>query len=661
MSLRTRLFGRPLRSVDEAAETIGPLAGIPVLGLDALASAAYGPEAALTVLLVLGAAAGRYVVPITAVILALLATVFLSYQQTIPAYPNGGGSYTVAKENLGANAGLLAASALAVDYVLNVAVAISAGVGAIVSAVPALLPHTLALCLGVLALLTFVNLRGVREAGALFLLPTYLFVGTLAVTIAIGAARVMGAGGHPAPVTAPPAPVAASGAVTLWLLLRAFASGCTALTGVEAVSNGVPLFRAPAVTNARRTLTGIVAILAALLAGIVWLARAYHVTATVPGAPGYQSVLSILVAAVAGRGVFYGVTMAAVVTVLCLSANTSFADFPRLCRLLALDAYLPAGFAHRGRRLVFNQGILALALLSAGLLVAFGGVTDRLIPLFAVGAFLAFTMSQAGMVAHWRRLRAGAARAPGTPAPSGWAWKAVMNGAGALATGATVLVVLVSKFTEGAWFTALVIPALLALLRGVRRHQERVDAALAVAGPVDFGAPAAGSLGTGGARGAPPLVVLPVRRLNRLAHRGVQLAAALSPDVEVVQVLAEDGPDTSDLRPDWEALVARPAAAAGVPAPRLVSLPSAYRERFAPIVRHVRDLALAHPSRTVAVLVVEVVERRWYDRLLNGQRALLLRELLLDRGVPNTVVVSAPWYLPGEEYTGGATIAGGGA
>jgi amino acid transporter len=400
MSLRELLFGRPLRSEEQEAQKIGPLRGIPVLGLDALASAAYGPEAALTILIPAGAAASAYIGPVSAVIIALLALVYLSYRQTIAAYPNGGGSYTVASENLGRIPGLIAASALALDYVLNAAVAISAGVGAVVSAVPALLPHTLALCLAILALLTLVNLRGVRESGLVFMAPAYAFLGCLGVTIVIGVVRALGAHGHPVPVATPPVPGRATAAVGTWLVLRAFASGCTAMTGVEAVSNGVPIFKDPAVRMAQRTLTVIVASLAALLAGIAYLSHAYGIVATPPGRAGYESVLSQLIAAVTGRGVFYYGAIASVVAVLCLSANTSFAGFPRLCRVLALDEYLPAEFAHPGRRLVYSVGIVGLALLAGLLLVVFGGITDRLIPLFAVGAFLAFTMSQAGMVVH---------------------------------------------------------------------------------------------------------------------------------------------------------------------------------------------------------------------------------------------------------------------
>ncbi|HLY16444.1 MAG TPA: APC family permease, partial [Bryobacteraceae bacterium] len=372
------LFGSPLATSDERAQKIGPIAGIPIFGLDALSSAAYGPEAALTLLIPLGAAGVAYIVPISASIIVLLTIVFFSYRQTIETYPGGGGSYTVARANLGAFAGLLAAAALMIDYILTVAVGISAGVGALVSAVPGLQPHTLLMCLVILAIITVVNLRGVRETGAVFLIPTYLFVATLLGAIAIGLIKTLLGGGHPAPVVPLPAAPNAVAAVSVWLVLKAFASGCTAMTGVEAVSNGVKAFREPTGRNARTTLTVIIALLIVMLAGIAYLVRAYGIAATDPGAAGYQSVLSMLVAAVAGKGLFYYVTIGSILLVLALSANTAFADFPRLCKVISQDGYLPRSFGSRGRRLVYSQGVYVLAGFSALLLTLFAGITDRL-------------------------------------------------------------------------------------------------------------------------------------------------------------------------------------------------------------------------------------------------------------------------------------------
>src|ERR1022692_2363453 len=447
MSLGDLLFGKPLATYEDSEQRLGPLAGIGVFGLDALSSAAYGPEAALTLLIPLGALGVHYVVPISLGIIALLVIVFISYLQTIAAYPGGGGSYTVARENLGPRAALLAAAALIVDYILVVAVGISAGVGALVSAVPSLQPHTLSICLGILAAVTLVNLRGIRETGNLFMVPTYAFIASLLGAIAWGLVKALLSGGHPTPVIPPHAFKSTATMAGAWVLLQAFSSGCTAMTGVEAVSNGVKAFREPAVQSARRALTGNIGILILMLGGIAWLARVYQVGATDPGQPGYESVLSQLVGAVSGHGVFYFVTMASVVVVLALSANTAFSDFPRLCQIVAGDDYLPHGFASRGRRLVFSEGIYVLAFLAGLLLFIFNGVTDRLIPLFAVGAFLAFTLSQAGMVVHWKRLGGRGA------------WQSMLiNGLGATATAVTLLPstfrIFIPRMCTGAWPTS---------------------------------------------------------------------------------------------------------------------------------------------------------------------------------------------------------------
>src|SRR6266550_1563449 len=400
MNILDLLVGKPLATSEERAEQVGPLQGIPIFGLDALSSAAYGPEAALTLLIPLGLLGLNYIIPLSAAIIALLTIVYFSYRQTIAAYPGGGGSYTVARYNLGARPSLLAAAALLTDYILTAAVGISAGVGALISAVPSMQRHTLSICIGILIVVTLVNLRGVREAGVVFMVPTYLFVGTLFIVIGGGLIRTLLSGGHPTPVTPPPPPPTVTEAVSYWLLLKVFSSGCTALTGVEAVSNGVKAFREPAVKNAQRTLTVIILVLAVLLAGISYLVKVYGIAATDPGRPGYQSLLSMLIAAVFGKGYFYYLTMGSILFVLSLSANTAFADFPRLCRAIAQNNYLRHAFGYLGRRLVYTYGIAVLAVLCGGLLILFGGVTDRLIPLYAVGAFLAFTLSQSGMVVH---------------------------------------------------------------------------------------------------------------------------------------------------------------------------------------------------------------------------------------------------------------------
>jgi amino acid transporter len=621
MAITDWLLGRTLASDEEGEQRVGVLAGIPMLGLDALGSAAYGPEAALALLIPLGAVGPFYIGPISTLIIALLLVVYLSYRQTIEAYPYGGGSYTVAKENLGTTAGLLAAAALMLDYVLVVAVGISAGVGALISAVPSLQPFTLPLCLSILVLITVVNLRGVRESGLAFVLPTYLFVGSLLAVLAIGTLKALLAGGRPEPVAELPPLPSATTAASVWLLMRSFASGCTAMTGVEAVSNGVSAFREPSVVHARRTLTAIILLLAVMLAGIAYLCWAYGIGAREENEPGYDSILSQLTGAVVGRGWFYYVTIGSVLSVLALSANTGFADFPRLCRVIAMDGFLPHSFAHRGRRLVYSRGILVLATLSAGLLIAFGGITDKLIPLFAVGAFLAFTLSQAGMVAHWRT--AGGPHAGRSM---------VINAAGAVCTAVALAVVLVSKFAEGAWVIVLLIPVLLALFVGVRTHYQTVAREVATAAPLD-----ATSL-------QPPLVLLPIRGWTAITRKALRFALKISPDIYALHV-ADDEKILVDLEDTWEERVREPAIAAGLAPPKLFVIYSPYRKLYGPLKQVVSDLERAHPGRDLVVIVPEVVRTRWYHYLLHNQTAALIKAYLLFSGFRRVVIINVPWYL----------------
>jgi amino acid transporter len=621
MGLIDVVFGRPLASSEDEGERITPTQGIPTFGLDALSSAAYGPEAALTILLPLGLLGVRYILPLMFAIIAILIIVFFSYRQTIAAYPNGGGSYTVARENLGNGAGLMAGAALMIDYLLNVAVGISAGIGALVSALPSLQPHTLALCLAVLAILTMVNLRGVKEAGSAFVFPTYFFVGTLTIVIAIGLYKIIVSGGHPAAVVsltqAKTGAQATAQMVGVWILVKAFASGCTALTGVEAVSNGVQAFKKPVVPAARATLTAIIAILIVLLGGIAVLVKYYGIMATDPGASGYQSVLSLLTAAVAGKGIFYNVTMFSVLLVLCLSANTSFADFPRLCRMVARDNYLPHSLTTRGRRLVFSEGIWALAILAALLLILFGGVTDRLIPLFAVGAFLAFTLSQAGMVGHWRKNAKGGQAAGGM----------FINGFGALATGLTLIVIVVAKFAEGAWVVVLLLPMLLVFMGRIRRHYEAANEEVALKGKkVELHTEYMG----------PPIVLVPVDRWNAATEKALQFALSLSPDVQAVHVTC----DADDDKTPWDE---KPPA--GTRLPKLVTLPSPYRLVVHPIVDYVLKVEKENPERTVAVVIASMVERHWYHYFLHNQRGQMLTALLLLGGDERINIINVPWHL----------------
>ncbi len=605
---------------DEKSERIGPSKGIPIFGLDALSSAAYGPEAAMTLLIPLGMAGVVYIWPISISIVVLLGIVYFSYRQTIQAYPQGGGSYTVASENLGTWAGLLAAASLMVDYILTAAVGISAGVGALVSAVPSLQKHTLSMCLGILFVLTIVNLRGVRETGGIFLIPTYLFIACLLGMIAIGMFKAIAAGGHPVPVVAPPRLMSATAGVSAWLLLRAFASGCTAMTGVEAVSNGVMAFKDPPDKYARQTLTIIIVILMVMLLGIAYLAPHYGVAATQPGLAGYQSVLAQLLAAITGQGWFYWTSIVSILVVLSLSANTAFADFPRLSRAIALNGYLPFALTLRGRRLIFAEGVYALAILTAILLTIFGGVTDRLIPLYAVGAFMAFTLSQAGMVVHWKRTGGPGARK-----------SMFVNGLGAVATAITVAVVLIAKFTEGAWITVLLIPALILMMRGIRHHYDRVAIETETDAPVNTHDLCA------------PIVLIPVDRWSVISEKALRFAWGLSRDIRVLHV--ECGEETESLCNNWERLVANPAREANLPVPELTLLKSPFRFVVKPIVAYALNLEKQNPQTHVAVIVPELVEARWYYLFLHNNRSSLLKALLLFEGSQRISIINVPWHL----------------
>jgi amino acid transporter len=680
MSVLDFILGRRLASSEEPQQRLGPIRGIPIFGLDALSSAAYGPEAALTVLLPAGVAGLVYVLPLTSAVILVLTIVYFSYRQTIAAYPTGGGSYTVARANLGARAGLVAAAALMIDYILNVAVAISSGVGALISAIPSLQPYTLTMCLAILCSLCLVNLRGLRETGSIFLIPTTLFVACLFTVIAIGIMKRFWPGEPDAIVHSSFLPQSQQ-AVTTWLLLKAFASGCTALTGVEAVSNGVQAFREPVVVNARRCLTAIVLILIVLLAGVGYLTHAYQILARPPGEPGYESILSQMTRTVAGGGWFYQLTIASILIVLTCSANTSFADFPRVCRALAVDGYLPQSFANRGRRLVYSEGTIVLTILSAILLWAFGGITDRLIPLFAVGAFVAFTFSQAGMVMHWNR----------NPAP-GARRKQIMNAVGAITTGCTTVIIAVAKFAEGAWVSILLFICLFRLMTAVKKHYDELEREVD-APPIlnDCAVPN-------------PIVVVPAEKWNRVTRRAILFAFSISSDVKIVHVtigeekqtdkatdvkvvhsnpgyenqneeradaqmarvkpmeeeqteeeVAQDPPEgeaqTDTVKdPDkvpslWYQELKRSAEKAGCPVPSLTTLPSPYRLIIDTIIEHVLELERRHPDRTIAVVIPELVEPRWYYYFLHNQRGKLLAARLLFEGDRRIVVVNVPWNL----------------
>jgi amino acid transporter len=515
---------------------------------------------------------------------------------------------------------LLAGAALMVDYVLEVAVGISAGVGALVSAFPKLQPHTLALCLAILLILTMMNLRGARAAGAAFMAPTYLFIVCLLVMIGWGAVETVLSGGHPHPVIAPPQLGHATEMISLWILLKAFSSGCTAMTGVEAVSNGVCAFKDPHQKSAQITLTVIIILLGVLLLGIGLLVPVYHIAATDPTGPGYQSVLSQLLAAITGRGIFYYVTIASILLVLALSANTGFADFPRLCHNIARDRYLPFAFTLRGRRLVYSGGIYVLATFAAILLILFGGVTDRLIPLFAIGAFLAFTLSQAGMVMHWRKVRG-----------KGWQFSLALNGIGAIATGITVCVVLATKFTSGAWITAIVIPLIILTMLAIHRHYRWVAKQVAVKNGLDI------------AHLEQPIVVVPIPGWNRVTSKALRFALSLTSDVYCVHVKNEENEQPLEVL--WQQNVLAPMQQAGLAPPHLIQIESPMRRVILPILDQIIQIEQDNPSRQVLVLLPELVEGRWYYYFLHNQRAAALKTLLYLKGTKRIIVANVPWYL----------------
>lgn len=622
MWLLDKLIGKPLASFESEGQKIGVWTGLPILGLDGLSSAAYGPEAALAILLPLSSMGLDYIGPIILTILAVLTIVYFSYRQTISAYPNGGGSYTVASENLGNNAGLLAAAALMLDYVLNVAVGISAGIGALVSAVPSFLPYTLPLRLVALATITMINLRGVRDTGVAFAAPTYLFIVTLLLAIGIGIFKVIVSGGHPEPIVAPPAlPAPTMGMAGLWLLLRAFASGCTAMTGVEAVSNAVGAFATPTIQNAKCTLTAIVAILVCYwevwpiwymaITSARWMKRKPDIRLF------FHSWLRL------SRAGAFSITLLWAVLSLCWPFRLIqvLLIFPRLARLLAEDKYFPHTFALRGRRLDYTIGILFLAFVAGLLLIVFHGITDALIPLFAVGAFMAFTLSQAGMVVHWHRESGKQALA-----------SLIINGAGAVATGAAVVIMLVAKFTEGAWITVLLIPALVLLLKFIKGHYDYVvrktESPLAInLSQMDQ-----------------PIAVMPIDKWSIQNENGLRFALRISSDVIAVHVMIDEE-KCADLQKSWDQYVIRPVDQAHMHEPKLVILSSPYRLFQRPFLEYVLKLEQENPERIIAVVVPELVQSRWHQYLLHNHRAAGLKEFLLRAGDRRIVVINVPWYL----------------
>lgn len=616
VDIRSVLLGSPLPTAAEEEQRLGKIKALAIFSSDALSSVAYATEEILLVLVLAGTGALRFSLPIALAISALLAIVASSYFQTVHGYPSGGGAYIVAYDNLGLLPGLIAGGALLIDYVLTVAVSITAGIAAMTSAVPALYPLRIELCLLAIVLITWANLRGVKESGTLFAIPTYAFVLLALSLITTGLVRM--ATGHL------PGPIQPTGllpedqlqGVTLFLLLRAFASGCTALTGVEAISNGVQAFKRPAARNAGITLIAMAVLLGVMFLGITALGRQLNIAPVE-----HETVVSQIGRQIFGGGIVYGLLQAATTLILVLAANTSFNGFPRLAAILAQDRFLPRQLTNLGDRLVFANGIVALALAASVLVALFGGQTHRLIPLYAIGVFLSFTLSQAGMVRHWFSIRG-----------EGWHWKASINGLGALVTGVVLVVVVSTKFLHGAWLVLLLIPALVMVFRVIKRHYATLAAQLSLNGQV-------AEKWTSVATGRRHKVVVPISGIHRGTLAALRFARSMSEDVTAVMI---------DVEPQVTARVKERWPSWGQDVP-LEVLESPYRSTLAPLLRFLETVDQREPERGLAVVVLpEFVPARWWHELLHNQTARLIkRALIYRRGHTggDRVVIDVPYHL----------------
>jgi amino acid transporter len=601
--LKRLLVGQPIPLAQARHERLSKTVALAVFASDPLSSNAYATEEILFVLILAGGAALSYSLPIAIGISALLAIVVISYRQTVQAYPQGGGAYLVAKDNLGQVPALVAAGALLVDYVLTVAVSVAAGIAAVTSAVPGLLPYRVILGVIAIGAVAVGNLRGVRESGRLFAAPTYFFIVTILGMVGYGLVGVIFDRLPEAPYEAHPPGLEGIG---LFLFLRAFAAGCTALTGVEAVSNGVQALKPPEGRNAATLMTWLGVISIVMFIGITYLAFDLGI---VPGQS--ETVVSKLARRLFGTGIFYYAVQAATMLILLLAANTSYADFPRLSSILARDRYVPRQFANQGDRLVFSNGILVLSGFAIALIIIFQGDTHALLPLYAVGVFMSFTLSQAGMVRRWRRLRG-----------TGWHRRIVVNGIGAVATGVVMLTLAVTKFREGAWIVVLVIPVLVGIFMVMHRHYEEVAAELSLGG-----------------MDAPPefrhTVLVLVGDVHRGVVRAVQYARTLAPTAAVRAVYVETDPArTFAVEAKWATW------GFGVP---LVVLSSPYRSLLRPFLDYVDQIQAQADDRMVTIVLPEFLPRHWWQHFLHNQTALLIKGALLFR--KNIVVADVPYLL----------------
>jgi amino acid transporter len=608
------LVGPPLSFRRLSKEQITPVEGLSALSLDALTSVAYGPEAIIVVLAVAGPGALRLVLPITIAIILLLAILVFSYRQVIDAYPGGGGSYAVSRANLGKGASLLAGAALIVDYTLTVAVSIAAGVASLASAFPGLSSATLPICLGILALVTFMNLRGLGETARAFLLPTLVFIVGLLAIIAVGLIHPLGL--HERQPGRSLVPTHSLETVGLLLILKAFSAGCSALTGVEAIANGVPLFKQPRPQRAKHTEVLLGLILGTMLLGLAVLAHRWHV-----GPRSGQTVLSQIMAMSVGRGWAYYVVSVTITIVLALAANTSFGGLPVLGSLLARDHYLPHLFSIRGDRQVFSNGIWALAAMSGVLLVAVNANTNALIPMFAIGVFTGFTLSQIGLVMHWRRDRS-----------RHWRHRAAINAIGAVITGTATLIFLLTKFTHGAWVVVASVPMIIYLFTRIHRYYAHTSETLGI-----------GRIPPPPVR-RPTVVVVPVPAISELTGYAIGEALSLSDDVVALHVVLEYSEDAEphidELRQRWDEW--RP----GVP---LKVLRSEYASVVGPIVEYIDDVCNARDEQVVVLIPVAIPEKLRYA-VLHNHLDLVLSSALANR--PGVVVARTGMRIPdGEQVT----------
>ena len=612
LMIKRALLGRPIATAEEMQERLSKKLALPVFSADAISSTAYATEEIMLALVVAGAAALHYSLYIALAVAGLLAIVALSYQQTVHAYPSGGGSYIVSRENLGLAPGMVAASSLMVDYVMTVAVSTASGVAALTSAFPSLYGYRVIICIVVIVAVAIANLRGLRESGSFFAFPTYAFVLMCGSLVIVGMVRwVIG----DLPPQVHQASTGAISGLTLFIILKAFSAGCSAMTGTEAISNAVPAFKPPESRNAGMTLGIMASVLAFLLIGVTALSQIVHL---VPTTDARDTVLSQLGRAVYGNGtVFYFALQITTMAILFLGANTSFAGFPRLSSVLARDGLMPRQFMNRGDRLVFSNGIIGLTVAAIVVVIIFSASVNSMIPLYAVGVFISFTLSQSGMVIHWFRLKT-----------SGWRQRALMNGFGATLTAIVSVVIVITKFTHGAYLVVIAVPVLVGVFYVVRRHYDSVRTALEPQSFMDLE-----SLGRAAMTPPRTTVVVFVAQVNSLTARSLSLARALSPDDVHVVTISNDPDRLERLQATWAKMEIDV---------QLEVVDSPFREFVKPAVAYVRSLDPG-PDHTVTVVIPEFVVEHWWEALLHNQDALRLKATLL--GVPWVVVMSIPLHV----------------